>query len=74
LLNTGKIQDTVRSTRLGRDLDRRAAPPIVALSQLGFVWPTGPFGKTTANKKPGAVSRPGIVAYSWMLCFSYEIR
>ena len=45
--NTGHV----RSTSLGRDLDRRAAPPIVALSQLGFVWPTRPPSAKRSRKQ-----------------------
>jgi hypothetical protein len=48
--------------------------PLLRFSNSDSSGQPGRFGETTANKKPGAVSRPGIVAYSSILCFSYEIR
>jgi hypothetical protein len=50
------------------NFDRVAAPPIVALSPLGFVWPKWPAawggrrssGTIVRNKKPGAVVPPGL--------------
>ena len=59
------------------DLERAAGPLSVAVQQLGFVWPNGrpiPAQASRRNKKPGAVSRPGMIAYSWIVRFLYEIR
>jgi len=61
---------------LNSDLDREAASPSVPLWQRGFVSPKLPPAAASSrrNKKPGAVSRPGMVAYYWIVRSLYEIR
>ena len=72
----GPSQTDPRFRPLNSDLDREAASPSVALWQRGFVSPKLPpaAAAQSRNKKPGAVFRPGMVAYYWIVRSLYEIR
>jgi hypothetical protein len=53
------------------------APSVLRFSNLGsFGQMAGqsPAQASRRNNKPGAVSRPGMIAYSWIVRFLYEIR
>src|SRR5689334_10270691 len=63
-----------------RDWGRWPLHPIVALLQRGFVWPkwapppSAGDRRSSPNKKPGAVSRPGMITDYQIIYILYKIR